>query len=933
MKSMRLLIAVLLFALCVAANAIDISAYSGSRIRAGLAVAGQVTWHSPAVMYHDGKYGVSHVPYTEYNDEGKPEGGSDLNAPTVDWYVTGRWFVTTNLSKRHLTLVNRATRNTTMNNGGGRNLTAMFTDSVWHQDGDDHLYFTGDYPDSDAGTSGECYPAGKFCLFRIRVTDANGANERYYWVGDETRPNHEGTGYFSYAKEWNYDNATNIPGKGKYGEYCEAVWTIPSENLDIQFNVTCIYDQARFEINVVNNATTTKYVSVAMYGTPATSDNPAGEWGRATYYNFRYVFGEDGSIKGYNTYFQEAGCEYNPVYFYLSGIGIVNKGTVFSKNTIPDKLEMYAYRINTTNKEEPQSKTREDDPDLKNESIDTTYLFPPTSSWINENIQYQSDATRTIANDSALHAATMATLSNDGDCTKPDYLIIDFSSNMLNTANQNLLKMYPFGMWGSVNNYTMDDGELPTNTLWPAAEEGVKTPYEATLEESNLYSYVDQTQDPLSYMLIWGSQPLTGGHSRKVITYFGLAGKSFVNGTLKGNVFTRQNHSLIVESPTVLGYKVTKDEFGEDSLNPNTFNVNVKITNDGIEKNYYDFYVTKVKITLPDGLELASTSDGDGGTFEKSEEPEDEGTNTYFVNKNLLIRMASVYENISIQIKPTAIYGGDLEFTVKVYGKNKSGGDQWNQSVTREILVPTTKTGIIYGGPGNLLACPFKNVTVNGSEGDNPFTVTDVFGQDTAGFIWDSEKQEYAPLSDLNSLRLNPQGFWVLKGVDEDSDKTYSYKYPAFTKPNDINYGDVEASKYYMADQEMDLNVGWNIFSNPFVYPLLWSNVVVKNRITDDVMTVADAIDAGWLYKTIFTWEPTKDASGSMVPELSKYVAHSAVNSKLVSNKGYWIYATKPLHIYFKPTMHPDSRIYDDEYYNDPDKFFQMGNTSDENYQ
>ena len=925
MKSLRLLIVVLLFVLCVAANAVDISAYSGNRIRAGFAVGGQVTWHSPAAMHHTGDYGDSYFPYTNPGDSPSP---STLVTDTVTWDATGRWFVTTNLNKRHLTLVNRATRNTTMNNEGGRNLTAMFTNSIWHQHSDTtSLYYTGDYPDSDAGTSGECYPAGKFCLFRIRVTDANGANERFYWVGDT------GTGNFTYAKEWNYDNSTNIPGKGRYGEFCECVWTISSESIDVHFNVTCIYDQARFAVNVVNNSTTTKYVSIAMYGTPATSDNPAGEWGRATYYNFTEFWNDDGkSVIGYRTTFTEGGTEYDPVFFYLSGVGVVNKGTVFSKNAVPDKLEMYAYRINTTNREATDEQ-RVDVPELGNENIDSTYMLPPKSSWINENIQFKNDATRTLANESALHAATMATLDNDGDATKPDYLIIDFSSNMLNTANQNFLKMYPFGMWGPVNNYTMDDGSLPTNTLWPSGEEGVKTPYEASLEDSNLYSYVDQIQDPLSYMLVWGSQPLTAGKSRQVITYFGLAGKDFVNGSLNGNVFTRQNHSLIVESPTVLGYKVTKDEFGSDDITPKNFKVHVKITNEGIEKNYYDFKVTKVKITLPDGLLLASTSDGDGGTFEKSEEPEDEGTNTYFVNKNITVRMASVYEGMTIELTPDEFISGDLEYTVKIYGEDKSGGDEWTQKVTRGILVPTTKTGIIYGGPGNLLACPFKNVTVNGSEGDNPFTVTDIFGQDAMGFTWDSKNQKYVALSDLNSLRLDPQGFWVLKGVDEDSDMRFDYKYPAFTKPNDINYGDVEESKYYMAEQDMDLNVGWNIFSNPFVYPLLWSNVVVKNKNTGDILNVADAVAAGWLYKTIFSWEPTKDASGSMVPELSKYVGQSAVNSKLVSNKGYWIYATKPLHIYFKPTMHPDSRIYDDEYYNDPDKFFMMGNTSDEDYE
>ena len=921
MKIMRLFLIALLFACSVMAYS-EVVLSNNSKIYAGMGVnSASITWNSATGNYWTNKDGYLRA-RAGYDREDTTFTPYDLVSNDASWNVNGRWFVSQDFNKKFITVDTNSLSpydTKTINNGSlGQDLTQMFTRSGWFVNSEDpqDFRFNGNYDATDYGVSYDGYSsgAGKFCLFRVRVTDVNGANERYYWVGDTS------TGSFTYTKSWTEENFRNNPGKGKYGQYAEAIWNISSENIDVRLIISCNYDQARFEVNLINNSTSNKYVSLGMYGVPSTSNNPASTWNYRSFYNYQAFYNE-GSLQGWNTSNEENFYEVDPCYFYIPGVGTLSSPTIFSKAGVPDSLEMYSYRYNLTYPETNDTRVGLDN----DEGIDSTYNLPPKSSFLNVNQQQNADYTRTPAQDTAFQHVAQATFETYGDTTKPDYLIVDFASTMLDMASDHE-GVYPFGLFTENLKYVaMDSGDFPTNTYWPGNETGVASSYENAIYGSRMYAYVDQFTDPFCYMSVWGSKVITPGKSRQIVTYYGVGGKSFINGKLNNTTFTRHNHTLLVEGPSVLGYQVTSDELGSDKLTPNTFTVHATVSNDGWEKNVYDFNITKIKVYLDEGLEMLS------GEYKESEESEDEDLNCYFVDKSVLVRMQENAE-FSIALGADEIHGGALGYTIKIYGQDKSGGDEWTQEVTRTILVPTTKNGVIYGGPGNLIACPFKNVKVDGQEGDNPFTITDVFGQDSAGFVWNSSTQAYEPISNLNDLRLNPQGFWVLKGVDEDSDSEYSYKYPTFVKPNDINYGDIEEANYYMAEMDFGLNTGWNIISNPYVYPLQWSNVLVKNLYTGDVLSMSDAVDKGWIYKSLFTWEPTKDGNGMVDPAKSKYFSSNTVTTQLVSNKGYWVYATKPLHIYFKPVMYPDAKIYDDEYYTDPDKHFKMGNTTDENY-
>lgn len=937
MKILRLLLICIILSFSVLAYATSINSYSRGadgkvRFRAGLSIQGQVTWNSASQMHFingDG-YELSHVGFDRDGETCTPW---TLSNDTVTWDVCGRWFVSMDMNKTYYSIVSGATspyETKTINNGSGHDLTQMFTNSVWSVDesmGKEDLYYNGNRYTTTA--TGYSDAAGKFCLFRVRVTDADGANERYYWVGDTT------TGSFTYARQWTEENFKNNKGKGRYGEYCDAVWNISQENIDIYFVVTSVYDQARFDINIVNNSTATKYCSVAMYGTPATSDNPAAQWGLNNYYNFEAftTSTSDWSLDGWNILDRTSECdvESNPCYFFIPGVGTITQGTIFSGDAVADRLEMYAYRYNNTNYQD-LDKTRRDDTTLKEENAEQTYMLPPQSSWIDKNVQSQAGVeTRTVGDSTALQSVAQATFDNDGDATKPNYLIIDFSSNMLSIDNSDPRHHYPFGQFFTSNTSTMDSGAFPTNTLWPGNENGVATPYEKSLSSSNSYGYIDQHQDPLSYMAVWGSKAIKAGGKRQIITYYGLGGKSFINGYMSNTTFYRQNHALLVSSPEVLGYQVTKDDVGQDQLKPNSFTIHTEITNQGHERHYYDFKVNQVRIKLPKGLVLADEDDGDDGYWQEYDYQE-EGYTTYFTDKSLTLGQLGVYDKIKMDVEANGEYSGALEYTVIIEGKDTSGGSAWTQTVSRSILVPSTKTGWYYGATGNLLGNPFKNVTTSGSDGSNPFTVTGVYGSDVYSYLWDSDKQEYVAFNDLNELRTNPQGYWVLKGSDEDSDNTYQYQFPSYTKPNDINYGDLDAAKYYMSELSIPISKKWNIVSNPYIYPMQWANVAVKNVDTGVVLSMSDAIDEGWIYKSIFSWEPAKDETGSMDPERSKYLPHNTVSTLLIPTRGYWIYSTKNLMLYFKPMLYPDSKIYDDDYYTDPDAYFRLGYTSDENY-
>lgn len=932
MKIFRLLIICIVLSLFATLSfATSINSYSRGadgnvRFRAGLGISDQVTWNSASQMHFIDENGSEHE-YPGQDVDGDSSTPWEMSNDSVSWDVCGRWFVSMNTDKDYLSIVSGATNpyeTKTVGNGSGHDLTQMFCNSLWS------FQAIGDYEDvyyngSNWSTFANGYtdPAGKFCLFRVRVTDANGANERYYWVGDSN------TGSFTYARQWTEDNFKNNKGKGRYGEYCDAVWTINDENIDVWFNVTSVYDQARFEINLVNNSTSSKYCSLAMYGTPATSDNPSGNWGLNTYYHYKANYKET-TLLGWDVDNRECDCESDPCYFFIPGVGTINEGTVFSGDAVADRLEMYAYRYNNTNYQDLE-KSRRDDTTLKEENAEQTYMLPPQSSWIEKNLDEHGVPTRTQGESTALQSVAQATFDNDGDATKPNYLIIDFSSNMLSIDNSDPRHHYPFGQFLENNTRTIDSGAFPDNTLWPSGEKNVATPYEDSLASSNSYGYVDQHQDPLSYMAVWGSKLVKAKGSRQIITYYGLGGKSFINGYMSNTTFNRQNHALLVSSPAVLGYQVTKDEVGNDTLKPNSFYIHTEITNQGHERHYYDFKVNQVRIKLPDGLELGDDDDGDDGTWQEYDYQED-GYTIYYTDKSITLGQLGVYDSISMNVVANGEYSGALEYQVIIEGQDTSGGSSWTQTVSRSILVPATKTGWYYGATGNLLGNPFKNVTSDGFDGSNPFTVTGVYGSDVYSYTWDAQNQEYVAFNDLNELKTNPQGYWVLKGSDEDSDNTYQYEFPSYTKPNDLNYGDIDAAKYYMSELSIPVYKEWNIISNPYIYPMQWCNVAVKNVDTGDVKSMTDAIDAGWIYKNIFSWEPAKDDSGSMDPEKSKYLPQNTVSTLLIPTRGYWIYSTKNLMLYFKPMLYPDSKIYDDDYYTDPDAYFRLGYTTDENY-
>lgn len=931
MKNIRLFTVVLLTILCAAVYAGDVCSVSydksgNMKLRAGLGIDSSVKVSSSASWFFLNPKNDTRSPYPGSYIDGESSKPTELNEVSAEWSSSGRWFVTLahgkNTQKVHYTngvgVAPELAKS--VNNGIGMDLTPMITSTSWQVDKERGL-------EDFYCTQGDTQPAGKFCMFRVRVTDNGGANERYYWVGDSS------TGSFTYYREWVSDNFKSNPGKGKYGEYGEATWTIAEENIDVYIKVNTMYDQARFEINLINNSDTSKYASVAMYGTPATSNDPCLQWGKKPYVGWRTMYDKE-TLLGWTVYqnegdpyaYPELVSETNKSYFYLPGIGTIDEPTIISKNAIPNRLEMYNYRWTNANAESGlNAPSRIDDSSLEEENVDSTYTLPPKSSMLNYNFLNKSP--KVGGNDAAFQSVAQATFENNGDATKPDYLIIDKSSNLLQFTNRTSQNKYPFGFWADEvygDAIFPDDGNFPVETYWPGDEEGVKKTYESTIEASKAWPYADQYTDPLSYMTVWGSQLITSGSSRKIVTYYGLGGKSFTNGYNTNNTFTRQGHSVFVEAPAVLGYSLMNTGIGTDAIVPDTFTVSPVITNQGAEKSIYDFVITKVSITLSDGLELADDSDHDGGVFVQSEED----ANTYEVDKNITVRNLGIYDAIKISVKANGLFSGDLKYTVKVYGHEKSGSDEWIQEVSRAILVPTTKTGYIYGGPGNLVATPFKDVT--GSESD--FNVYSVYGDDAAGFIWDSANQEYVPFADLGQFSYTGNGYWILKGYDEDSDNLYSYIFPESVKPKDVDYGDVDSIKYYMSEMTISLNKKWNIVSNPYIYPMQWTSVLVKDKMTGDVKSMQDAVKAGWVYKTMFSWEPEKGTSGSMDPTLSKYVGHSTSATQLIPNKGYWIYSAKELELYFKPAVYPESRIYDSKWFGTDDKYFKMGYSSDEDY-
>jgi ABC-type Fe3+ transport system substrate-binding protein len=58
------------------------------------------------------------------------------------------------------------------------------------------------------------------------------------------------------------------------------------------------------------------------------------------------------------------------------------------------------------------------------------------------------------------------------------------------------------------------------------------------------------------------------------------------------------------------------------------------------------------------------------------------------------------------------------------------------------------------------------------------------------------------------------------------------------------------------AKKFMDLSSGWNQIANPYSMPISLRNVKVKARNSTELVSLVDAVNRGWVRRSLFWWDP-----------------------------------------------------------------------------
>lgn len=805
------------------------------KLDAGMGVEGSTLWNHNGSWWYEKAPGYSGYPVTDWTG----------NSYIMDWGTAGRWYVSAlSLTRRVIirwdptTRVLSYTRPYQESNEKNHALTQMFENAWWAWHGDSKLVIV--FDDSTSGFA----PAGKFNTLKLRVVYPDGS-ERFYWLGDTA------TSTLTYARQYE-DEDLDADGKGKFGQYAEAIWNITGdpdddliktygpENIQVRVLVTTVYNQARFDFQITNNSTTntSKRIGLAMTGAPNVCDYMLDNFSQYKEIPTR----SDGTPLGryeptpYD-YEMSGITEFKKAMFFIPGIGQIDKPKILSGNELPEKFEMYTYDY-------PQNYyTGTIDKDI--------YGFPSADSYV---------------------TSARATLSG-GDATKPDYLIIGNADNVIK------MRAIPFGHYGPLGRTpdtgAYDDGNGSTS-VWP--EPG---PNRAGFIPDASYDFREQEYVPVVYMLTWNATNVSPGATKEIITYYGMTGADFTTGRQVGSKFYRDNMSLFVESPTYLSYNADDSGTGKDGIYPKTFKVTARIVNMACEPTVFNISNLKATINLPKkgdpgycGLVLA---DGESAT---KTIPGILGLRSDDSVSWDVVAMGDVSGNVSFTVDSEGKFIGTAQ-----YQHPGLPSDDWKQTVTRKIMIPSSKQGRL-STPWTMAASPFTL--------DRNTSKDEVYGTDTVAlFTWDPTRSGsggYVQQEDLSKITAG-QGYWIAK---DNNINIIDYYYPTDAKFNDVDTT-VSSSGDYMRNVHVTLYRGWNLIGNPFVFPAQWFNCTVRNKRTVEVASLKDAVEKNyWLGASLYNWDGD-----------SRYKIQRSITAEMLPNVGYWVYAYQDLELVFSPTKFP----------------------------
>ena len=355
--------------------------------------------------------------------------------------------------------------------------------------------------------------------------------------------------------------------------------------------------------------------------------------------------------------------------------------------------------------------------------------------------------------------------------------------------------------------------------------------------------------DTLSVLLEWAQRTLAPGASRKIVTYYGVgaASSAWTHGS------TRDHVVLAVQGPRAAKY----DTLNSTGLTPDTFKIKAYVYNLDTDPGPYDLKDVSAYLFLPNGLELDPSS-----SAQQQIGP---------------VPINSEAAPVEWTVRATGDYVGELQYYVTA--KDTSG---WQQIVSRKIMVPAVKHTVVTGG--------FQMVSV-------PFAANNPSPEHL--FRWSSGSffAKYYDPSGLGSYKsviaVEPgQGFWLLPYILKAGETM-----PVQLADDAQIAG--ENSGHQLDLIQLELKQGWNMIGNPYVYPIYLGQLMVWNKTTNTTINFDDAVANNWISRTIFQWNSSKGT----------YEYLKGNDAYLLPWKGYWVRASVPGTLIFRPAAWPGSGV------------------------
>ena len=361
--------------------------------------------------------------------------------------------------------------------------------------------------------------------------------------------------------------------------------------------------------------------------------------------------------------------------------------------------------------------------------------------------------------------------------------------------------------------------------------------------------------DTLSVLLEWAQKTLAPGASRKIVTYCGVGAASSAWTHRSGTTVTRDHVALAVQGPRAAEY----DTLNSTGLMPDTFTIKAYVYNLDTDPGPYDLKDVSAYLLLPNGLEYDPSS-----SAQQQIGP---------------VPINSEAAPVEWTVRATGDYVGELQYYVSA--RDTSG---WQQIVSRKIMVPAVKHTMVTGG-FQMVSVPF---------GANYPSLEHMFTWSSGDFF-----AKYYNPSGLGSYQsvttvVPGQGFWLAYGRLA----TGTTMNVQLADDAQIN-GESENSGHQLGLIQLELKQGWNMIGDPYVYPIYLGQLMVYNKTTNTTINFDDAVAYNWISRTIFQWNSGKGT----------YEYLKGNDAYLLPWKGYWVRASVPGTLIFRPAAWPGSGV------------------------